>query len=228
MSSNSESPEWLENIIVLGKGVIHWSERYGSHMHCIAGIGCSGKWVRLYPLRLVDNVQLFDIVSVVIENDRPEPHRPESIGVQPESLRVVGRISDLAERLQILEEYTEPGAFLHGDGWRHQSLGLVRPIRPWFDVDGDDVYTHYECDSPQCGGHRSQVDQFVKVDRFGRKRTESAERIQTKCNRVVGGDLRFLMGTHVGYPYRWLLVTIHVLADLNELLLRARGSLNAN
>lgn len=228
MSSDFDSLKWLENIIVLAKGVIHWSERYSSHMHCIAGIGCDGEWVRLYPLRLVDSVRLFDIVNVAVEKDCPEPHRPESVGVHPESLRVVGRISDLGERLQILKDLTEPGDFLHGDGWQRQSLGMIEPIRAWFDVDADSVFARYNCDCPECEGHRSRVEQFVKVDKFGRKRSESTDWIRGKCNRLVGGDLRFLMGTHSGHPHRWLLVSIHVLADASELLLRVRGSINDN
>lgn len=91
MLFDSDSPEWSENLIVLGRGIENWRRRYKARTHCIAGFGESSGLVRLYPLFHDDQIDTFDVIQVAIRDEHPEAHRPESRKVYPHAIRVVAR-----------------------------------------------------------------------------------------------------------------------------------------
>lgn len=209
MSSSLESQEWSENIVILGMGVFSWSTRYRVLTRCLAGIGEVSGWLRLYPILKDDPGEVFDIVRVLIRDENPETHRPESRKIWPGRIQVIGSIQDKAEKSSILQEHTELGVLLHGERWRTQTLGIIQPLEPVFYVYKNRVVVVYHCDDPSCRGHRQQVTEFTHVDVVGRWRMEDAEEVLRKCKQLVKGDLRFVVGTHSYHPAKWLLVAIH-------------------
>ena len=211
---------WSESIIVLGEGIDHWSRNYRRLTHCIAGIGESGGWIRLYPI-IPFNIQTFNIIRVAIRDKHPERIRPESRKVHADApLKIIEHIKDEKKKIKILKTHLDSGKFLHDDSWKRiKTLGLIQPIYPEFEVNREkrQVTVRYKCDAPECSGHRCAVLDAYKIDRVGRRWLRmSPNKIETKLvtlNRehLLGrNQLWFVMGTLLNHPQKWIVVEVHV------------------
>jgi len=216
--SDSSSQELSEPIIVLGKGVPAYSTKYGCLTHCVAGVGESSGWLRLYPLfveQLVPSikpVEKFDVIRVEYREKRPEPTRPESRKIYPESIEKVDHINDDSICKKILRQYTELGTFLHDDSWKgKKTLGMIQPIKPDFlALQGIPKVRFQCCDG--CSGHICEVGELKRFDSWGRVIPEMASgELEGRLDSLRKRELRFVMGTDSRHPQRWLLVSIHVM-----------------
>lgn len=203
---------WSETILVLGEGVQNWSQKYKNLTFCIAGIGEISGWIRLYPIagNLYSEIEVFDLIQAVIRDYNPEPHRPESRKVVygKEFIRVIGRV-DKDRQGEILIEHTDSGEFLHGDGWRYRSLGMIKPKKVRIkEIDGE-IYIRYKCDYEGCNGHTSKAFPFLKFDKVGRRRMN--DEIIKRVENSNEDDLRFVVGTVASHPQKWILIHIHSL-----------------
>lgn len=206
MSSGLSSQELSESIIVLGKGRLNLSRRYEELTYCLAGIGETSGWVRLYPLLHEQRIRVFDVVQAIIRDYRPESHRPESWKVDPGCVIVTGREGDPAERRAILESMVEPGDFLHGEEWRHKSLGLVKPIGCQFKLEGQKARVSYRCGALRCWGHTNEVfDVMLLTKPDALRRMKWLELLRS--GRIKGSW--FVMGTLSNRPQKWMLITAH-------------------
>lgn len=205
-----DSPEWSENIIVLGKGVYNWSRRYKKLFCCLACISESNGFLRLYPVFPDDGVQLFDVIRVVVRYSHPDRRRHESRKIYPQAIHVVAH-EVRKEQHKILKPLCQSDAFLHGDGWRKQSLGVIRPRKPHFWATKENrIWVHYKCEWPDCKGHRNEVRDLIKVDKVGRWRKPTKEKIEKFLTRMRKKRPFFVMGTMAKRPQRWILITIYL------------------
>ena len=220
VQSMIEEPEWSELIIVLGKGVEHYSRKYKRINYCISGIGENSGWLRLYPI-FSTTIRTFDIIQVALRDKRPEKHRPESrkVCVEPEP-RKVDHIDDETTRTEILRSHLDSGYFLHDNSWRGtKSLGLIQPIHPEFEVDRREkkVWVKYFCDKPECRRHKNEVMDIYAVDQNGTWHIPTSldeiekKLLLTQREFLLGrNQLWFVMGTHAQHPSKWLLIEIHI------------------
>lgn len=205
----SDSPEWSENIIVLGKGIYNWSRRYKGLVCCLACVGESGGFLRLYPAFPDDKVEPFDVIQVVIRHDHPDKRRHESRKIYPQAIQVVAHEAK-KEQPKILKSLCRLDAFLHGDEWRKQSLGVIRPRMPHFRTTKENrIWVHYKCGWRGCKGHRNEVRDLVNVDKVGRWRKPTKEKVEKFLSRVKKKRPFFVMGTMVKRPQRWIIIAIH-------------------
>ena len=217
--------------MVLGRGIENWSRQYRSRTHCLVGIGKSSGLVRLYPVFHDDQADIFDVIQVIIQDEHPETHRPESRKVYPHAIQVVAREEGKDKQYNILKSLCQPGDFLHGEGWRNKTLGVIQPYAPHFWVTEDNrLKVHYYClchswqgkphqlcmtwepngwGSFVCDGHADEVRQLTKVDRVGRYLRPRREELEQFIEDLRGKELYFVMGTLRNHPHRWILVTIH-------------------
>lgn len=228
---DSSSPEWSESLIVLGRGVESWSRRYKARTHCIVAIGKISGLVRLYPAFRDDQADIFDVIRVVVRDEHPEAHRLESRKVYPHAIQVVAHKDEREEQCSMLKSLSETGDFLHGEGWRNKTLGIIQPYAPHFWITKDNkLKVHYRClchschgSSSQllltwrsnrqelfvCDGHTDEVLQLVKIDRVGRYLRFKREELEQFVKDLRGKELYFVMGTLRNHPHRWILVSIH-------------------
>lgn len=234
---DSNSPEWSESLIVLGRGIESWSRRYKARTHCIVAIGKISGFVRLYPVLRDDRADIFDVIRVVVRDGHPESHRPESRKIYPHAIQVVAYKDEKEEQHNILKSLSEPGDFLHGEGWRNRTLGVIQPYTPHFWITKDNkVRVHYRClchschGSPSqlllswssnkqeffvCDGHTNEVLQLIKVDRVGRYLRPKRVELEQFVEDLRGKELYFVMGTLRNHPHRWILVTMHAFPTTN-------------
>ncbi len=206
---DSDSPEWSESLIVLGRGIDTWSRRYRTRAHCIICTGEVSGLLRLYPLFAHERAEKFDVVHVVIRDEHPERHRPESRKIYPNSTRVTGQKGDETEKQNILKSLCEPGEVLHGEGWKRKTIQVIEPINPHlWTTKALKLMVRYKCSIPNCKGHLNEVLEVVKVDKVGR-RWRREEEIDSYISKVKWTKVYFVMGTHRNHPHRWILVTIH-------------------
>ncbi|MGD0646160.1 MAG: hypothetical protein ABSA75_14745 [Candidatus Bathyarchaeia archaeon] len=216
-SSDSDSEDLSEAIIILGKGVSSFNAKYGCLTHCIAGIGKNGSWIRLYPLfaeRVLPGIQFvekFDIIKAEYRETKPEPTRPESRRIHPESVLKIDHVKSKKEQIQILEKFTETGVFLHDDSWNgKKTLGLIEPRNAKFFLLNGTPKVRFLC-GDSCPGHVCEVKELEKTDQFGRVISEEAANFEKHFEALSGKKLRFVMGTDGRHPHIWLIVSIHVL-----------------
>jgi len=216
--SASSSQKWSEPIIALGKGVPAYSTKYGCLTYCVAGVGESSGWLRLYPLfaeqviSSVQPVEKFDVIRVIYRHKRPERTRPESRKIYPEFVEKVDHIDDDSVRRKIIHQYTEPGTFLHDDSWRgRKTLGMIQPLKPYFLVVQGVPKVRFQC-CDACGGHLCEVGELKKFDSVGRVIPETASsKLESRLESLRRRELRFVMGTDSRHPQRWLLISVHVI-----------------
>ena len=216
--TSSNSQKWSEPIIVLGKGVPAYSNKYGCLTYCIAGVSKQEGWLRLYPLFLeavlssIKPIKKFDIIRVVVRQKHPEPNRPESRKIFPESVEIVSHMRDDNARVKFLQRHTEPGLFLHDDSWRgKKTLGMIKPLKKRFWVTKENIpMVKFTC-SPSCGEHTCEIGEYMKFNHVGRilyqkRNTKLAKQILS----LEKEEMRFVMGTIRRRPHRWLLISVHV------------------
>lgn len=214
---------WSEQIVVIGRGVEQWSRKYGTLTHCIAGIGASGKWIRLFPLPQT-KIELFDVIQAAIVDEQPESFRPESRKVHFRNpIKKVSQIKATRDKLKILQDHLDSGDFLHDDSWNgKKTLGLIQPVYPEFKVDRNrkKIIAKYKCDAQGCLGHLQEVFGIYNVDRVGRRRLcAKLDEIKSKIvqlyrERLLDRNiLWFVMGTVKFHPSRWIIVEILVEKD---------------
>lgn len=218
-NEDSNDPKWSEPIIVLGRGVPHPSRTYKCVCYCVAGIGETNRWLRLYPVRRTPElIQNFDIVQVAIRKEQAEKHRPETrkIYLDPPPKKV-DHISDEKKRLQILEDNLESGTFMHDKSWYGiKSLGLIQPIYPEFEIEEKRVMVRYKCDAPRCRGHINEVMDWSIINQRGRRgHIDHPKELKEKLlflqrqHLLKRQQLWFVMGTHRLHPSSWLLIEFH-------------------
>lgn len=206
-----DSPEWSESLIVLGRGINSWSQRYKTRTHCIVGIGKANGLLRLYPLFAYEDAKKFDVVQVAIRDEHPERHRPESRKIYPNSVSVIDHEGDKREQYKILKSLCQAGEFLHGEAWRNQTIGVIRPVKPHFWITKTRKFmVRYRCNAPDCKGHLNEVLEVVKVDKVGRRWRPKVKELEKFITRLEKRKLYFVMGTHRNYPHRWMLIAIHL------------------
>ena len=216
--SASDSPKLSEPIIVLGKGVPAYSTKYGCLTYCVAGVGESSGWLRLYPLfaeqviPTIQPIEKFDVIRVEYRHKRPEPTRPESRKIYPESVEKVDHINDGNVRRKILHQYTELGTFLHDDSWRRRkTLGMIQPLKPHFLAIQGIPKVRFRC-YDACGGHVCELGELKRFDSVGRVIPETAsDELESRFDLLRKKQLRFVMGTDSRHPQRWLLISVHVM-----------------
>jgi hypothetical protein len=174
---------------------------------------------------------------VVVRDEHPEAHRPESRKIYPHAIRVLNHKDEKEEQHSILKPLSEPGDFLHGEGWRNKTLGIIQPYAPHFWITNDNkVKVHYYClchschGNPSrllltwgsnkhelfvCDGHTDEVLQLVKIDRVGRYLRLKREELEQFVKDLRGKELCFVMGTVRNHPHRWILVTMHTFPTTN-------------
>lgn len=206
-----------EAIIILGKGVPAFNAKYGCLTHCIAGLGENGYWIRLYPLfaeKVLPGIQLvekFDVIRAEYRETRPEPTRPESRKIHPESVVKINHIRDKNERKKILEKHTEAGTYLHDQSWNgKKTLGLVKPLKSHFFVSSGTPKVRFFCSS-SCIGHICELKELEKIDEVGRVIPEPTVNYEKRFEDLSGKQLRFVMGTDGRHPQVWLIVSIHIM-----------------
>jgi len=206
-----------EPIIVLGKGAPSFNAKYVCLTHCVAGIGENGAWIRLYPLfaeQVIPSIQLvekFDVIRAEYRETRPEPTRPETRKIHPESVVKIDHIKDYDRCKQILERHSELGTFLHDDSWNgKKTLGMIQPLEPHFFISSGIPKVKFFCRS-SCGGHICEVKELEKFDSFGRVVPEPTQDLENRLENLRGRQLRFVMGTDGRHPQVWLLVSIHIM-----------------
>jgi len=216
--SASNSQEWSEPIIVLGKGVPAYSSKFGCLTYCVAGVGKSGSWYRLYPLfyeKLISRIVLvekFDIIKAGFSELHPESNRPESKKIHPEYVEKIGKIEDAFERSRILLKYTERGSFLHDDSWNgKKTLGMINPKKTKFAVAQGLPKAKFQCDDNHCTGHICEIGELMKFDAMGRPLLENREILESRLSAIRKGEMRFVMGTLANHPQRWILISINVM-----------------
>jgi len=235
---DSDLPEWSESLIVLGRGIESWSRRYRARTHCVVAIGKISGLVRLYPVLRDDQADIFDVIQVVVRDEHPEIHRPESRKIYPHAIQVVAHEDEKEEQHNILKSLSEPGDFLHGEEWRNKTLGVIQPYAPHFWITKDNkVRVHYRClchschGNPSqllmtwrpnkqeffvCDGHTNEVLQLIKVDRVGRYLRSKRVELEQFVEDLRGKELYFVMGTLRNHPHRWILVTMHAFPTTNK------------
>jgi len=218
--SVSSFPKWSEPITVLGKGVPAYSSKFGCLTYCVAGVGESGSWYRLYPLfyeKLISRIVLvekFDMIRVGLSELHPESNRPESRKIYPEYVERIGRIEDALERSRILSRYTEHGDFLHDDSWNgRKTLGMIKPKKTEFTVAQRIPKAKFTCDDNRCSGHICEIGELMKFDVMGRPILENRETLESRLGLIKKEDMRFVMGTLANHPQRWILISINVMIE---------------
>jgi len=210
------SEEWSGPIIVLGKGVPRYSNTYGCLTCCLAGVSEEKRWIRLYPVFLepvlssIKPIEVFDVIRVILRDNRPEPIRPESRKIFPEFIEKIEHITDKKTRSDILCQYTEPGDFLHDNSWRgKKTLGLIKPLSAHFWLTKENVpMVRFMCGS-SCKGHSCEVGEYMKFDDVGRVLHRGDAQLEQQLLALNNKELRFVMGTLQRHPSRWLLISIH-------------------
>jgi len=194
-----------------------FNAKYGCLTHCVAGIGQNDAWIRLYPLfaeQVIPNIQFvenFDIIRAAYRDTRPEPIRPETRKIHPESVVKIGHIEECDKRMRILEQHTESGVFLHDDSWNgRKTLGMVKPLEPLFFVSSNIPKVRFFCRG-SCGGHTCELKQLERFDSFGRVVPESKKNLENRLKNLQGKQLRLVMGTDGRHPQVWLIVTLHTM-----------------
>jgi hypothetical protein len=216
-SSDLESQELSEPIIVLGKGVPAFNTRYGCLTQCAAGIEADRVWIRLHPLfveQIIPRIRLvnkFDIIQVEYREKKPEPTRPETRKIHPESIVILSHIRDRAKQKKILERNTESGSFLHDGSWNgKKTLGMIEPLEPRFFASNSLPKVRFFCRA-SCNGHTCEVGEFEKFDDFGRIIPEAAQTLENRMQKLEEEQIRFVMGTDRRHPHVWLLVSINII-----------------
>jgi len=205
----------------LGRGITQYSRKFKCLAYCLAGINEIDGWLRLYPVlfRSEDTrIPTFEVIKVRIQKHNPEKIRPETrhIHLYP-SIKRIDQIGG-NDCIKILKKYLDHGDFLHDGSWNGtKTLGLIHPINPEFDIDGNKIVVRYKCDSPICNGHNTEMPHHTLVN------YKIQERIHT-CPEVLEKELLLLerqvllqrkqlwlvMGTHRTHPDRWLIIEAHV------------------
>ena len=144
----------------------------------------------------------------MIRNDHPES-RVESRKLFPNGIYIDSHLTKTGQ-YELLQSLTEQGAFIHAQGWRSRSLGVVLPLSARFWITGDNkIFTHFICHAPLCHGHLCEVRDLVKVDSYGNylypSQDEGYELIKTFENK----ELYFVLGTMKKWPWRWITISIH-------------------
>jgi hypothetical protein len=204
-----------ENIIVLGRGVQHPSRTYKRICYCVAGVGEKSGWLRLYPITANVKLEPFDIIQVVIKEEHPESLRPETrkIYIDPPP-KVVGHVSQLNKRIEILQKNLDSGTFLHDESWRGiKTLGLIQPKYPEFEVRNNRVSVKYKCNAEKCAGHINEVMDWSIIDTKSRRGSinnpKDLEDKFVNLEREIlleRKKLWFVVGTHRLHPSRWILI----------------------
>lgn len=216
--SASNSQEWSEPVIVLGKGVPAYSTKYGCLTYCVAGVVESSGWLRLYPLfaeQVISSIQpieKFDVIRVIYRHKRPEPKRPESRKIYPEFVEKVDHVNDEGLRSKILNQYTESGTFLHDDSWRgRKTLGMIKPFKLNFIAVQGIPKVRFQCNDA-CAGHICEVGELKRFNSVGRTIPEKTKNeLEKRLNTLRKKQLRFVMGTDSRHPQVWLLISVHVM-----------------
>lgn len=216
-TQSRNEPAWakrIEPIIVLARGVPARSRTLGRWAYCIAGIGKSGQWYRLYPVPLEDgdrSIYPFDVIKPFIIK-RHENGRPESCRINSWLIWKVGTIPH-SERKRILEKAIEPGSFLHDESWRNKTLGLIKPLSLQVDI-SEKATLKYFCDDPECGGHTATFFDVFKIDAKGRKLIAPANELVNLLSPLKEEKFWFIVGTMRKHPQRRIVV--EVLINLDE------------
>lgn len=197
-------------MIVLGRGIDTWSQRYRTRTHCIIGIGEVSGLLRLYPLFAHEDVQKFDVVQAAIQDEQPERHRTESRKIYPNSTRVIAHKGERAEQRNIIKSLCGSDEFLHGEGWRSRTVGVIKPLSPhfWITKKGK-IMVRYRCGIPDCKGHLNEVLEVMRVDKLGRRWRPKVKEVEKLITKLKNKRLYFVLGTHRNYPHRWILVAVH-------------------
>ncbi|MBM3142894.1 MAG: hypothetical protein FJ005_07600 [Chloroflexi bacterium] len=213
MSLDSDSPEWSESLIVLGRGVDTWSQRYRTRTHCIVGIGEVSGLLRLYPLFTHERAEKFDLVHAVIQDENPEAHRPESRKIYPNSIRVIGQEDSKPAQRHIIKSLCDTGECLHAEGWRSQTIVIIRSVKPHFWITKRrKLMVRCKCGMLDCKGHVNEVLGVIKVDKVGRRWRPKSVWLEKYIKTLLRKELYFVMGTHRNHPHRWVLIAIHSFA----------------
>ncbi|PWI49517.1 hypothetical protein CEE45_01620 [Candidatus Heimdallarchaeota archaeon B3_Heim] len=185
-------PEEFEGpFVVLGKGETRYDKRFHQFISCMIVLDSNLNLVRLFPIDMerFSTFKEFDFVKVRIEKRNYESHRPETRKIYPSTIRYS------KETFHFTLPF-ETGEVLHDGNWKkmHRSVALINPrelrIRQKWNE-----YTRiqYFCDFEGCNGHTN------KLDAYTFEQVAALERENT----AIG----FVLGTHAGYPHRWLLVS---------------------
>jgi len=164
--------------------------------------------------KIITLVNNFDVIRTVFRKEPPESKpRAESRKICPEKIVKLGRL-EKSQRARLLIGKTEKGSFLHDDSWMgRKTLGLIRPNIDRLFIDDDNFpMVKYRCDSRRCGGHTGQLFEFVKTDDMGRTHPQKQvpkEQIRNVLKGLAKDDLRFVMGTHSKYRFRWIIIGVH-------------------
>lgn len=205
---DSDSPVWSESLIVLGRGVYNWSQRYRKLFCCLACISESDGFLRLYPVFPDDNVEPFDVIRVVIRHTHPDRRRHESRKIYPQAIQVIAH--EAKKQRKILKPLCQSDAFLHGDGWRKQSLGVIRPRKPHFWATKENrIWVHYKCGWLGCKGHKNEIRDLINVDNVGRWRMPPKEKVEEFFSLVKSARPFLVMGTISRHPHRWIVIRVH-------------------
>lgn len=188
-------------ITLLCKAKEVFSRKYGP-THCLAGLDEDWKWRRLYPLsaEVGDNIRKWDVIEVAVRDFFPEKNRPETVKIWPKKVKVVDRIDGMKKRRKIVRRTVETGEFLHTDVWRGKTIGLIKPRRLQFFVEGGEIKCKFYCNQRRCRGHIMVV-------------WDSEVNEQRNFYELESGDPYFLLGTHKYHPHRWLLISAINLAE---------------
>ena len=207
---DSDSPEWSESLIVLGRGIDTWSRRYRTQTHCIVGVTEVNSLLRLYPLLAHERAEKFDIVQAAIRDEHPESHRPESRKIYPNSIGIIGHEDSKLVQHSIVKSLCETGECLHAEGWRGKTIVVIRPVKPHFWITKRrKLMVRYRCRKRNCKGHTNAVLEVAKTDIVGRRRQPKVENLEKLIRKFERKTPYFIMGTHRNFPYRWILIAIH-------------------
>jgi hypothetical protein len=201
---------WCAPMIALGEGIQNWSRTYRTQVYCIVGISEVNGLIRLYPIHATEMVSKFDIIEAIMRDEHPEQHRPESRKIYPGCIKIIGREDDKVEQRNILKSLCESGKFLHGEGWRTKTIGVIRPIEPHFWITKTrKLMVRYRCGVHNCRGHLNEVLEVIRVDKVDRRWRPKQAWLEKYIKSLQRRKLYFVMGTHRNYPYRWVLIAIH-------------------
>ena len=177
--------------------------------YCLACISESDGFLRLYPVFPDDGVQPFDVIRVVIRHNHPDKRRHESRKIYPQAIQVIDHEAKKEQR-KILKSLCQLDAFLHNDRWREQSLGVIRPREPHFWATKDNrIWVHYKCGWRNCAGHKNEIRDLITIDKVGRWRKPTKQKVEKFLSRVKKKRLFFVMGTMAKRPQRWIIIAVH-------------------
>ena len=129
----TQSPEIIDDLVVLGRAAPEVIEKDGRHTVCLGGWSESKGYVRLYPTHKFSNANRWNVIKAPIVSDDSHDSREESYKIQGskddwehlhEKIEKVGEL-DREEQMELAKDLPKTCRNTLNDN--RESLGLVEP-----------------------------------------------------------------------------------------------------